>query len=259
MDYIYATIMSGTTKETRKRAIGQLYACEDPKCDMTFLNQNKKRCHSKSGLHSYSRKSMDDKVRDLYQQKVNISIETKELQQKESMEVIESSTCTTSYMGKGWALKEEFARRGGRFNAKQLHFLNRTFQDGTLNSSAKSSPTTAAKMMRSLECPVTGDKVFQPEEWLKESQIKSFFSRCYTAQKKSGAAPTVVETSCVCDRCRSGPGLETETDEYTAELEPEVNKTHVDIMHYTTYRHTSFTFFQLKLLFYTDTVGINFY
>ena len=96
---------------------------------------------------------MDDKVRDLYQKKVNISIETKELQQKKSMEVIECSTCTTSSMCKGWALKEEFARRGGRFNAKQLHFLNRTFQDGALNSSAKSSPTTDAKMMRSLECP----------------------------------------------------------------------------------------------------------
>ena len=63
-------------------------------------------------------------MRDLYgQQKVNISIDTKELQQKESMEVIECSTCTKSSMGKGWALKEEFARRGGRFNAKQLHFL----------------------------------------------------------------------------------------------------------------------------------------
>ena len=111
-----------------------------------------------------------------------------ELQQKESMEVIECSTCTTSSMCKGWALKEQFARRGGSFNAKQLHFLNRTFQDGALNSSAKASPTTAAKMMRSLEYPVAGDKVFQQKEWLKESQIKSFFSRCYTAQKKSGAA-----------------------------------------------------------------------
>ena len=159
-------------------------------------------------------------------------------------------------------------RRGGRFNAKQLHFLNRTFQDGALNSSAKSSPTTAAKMMRSLECPVTGDKLFQPKEWLKESQIKSFFSRCYTAQKKSGAAPNMVETSCVCERCLSGPGLETETDDYTAELEPEVDKTHVDIMHYTTYRHTSFTFSSSNSFFYnfsnswftqTQLVGINFY
>ena len=100
-----------------------------------------------------------------------------------------------------------------RFNANQLHFLNRTFPDGALNSPAESSPTTAAKMMRSLECPVTGDKVFQPKEWLKvkQSQIKSFFSRCYIAQKKSGSAPTMVETSCVCERCRSGPGLETES------------------------------------------------
>ena len=83
---------------------------------------------------------------------------------------------------------------------------------------------------------MTGDKVFQPKEWLKEAQIKSFFSRCYTAQKKSGVAPSVVETRCVCERCHSGAGLETETEDYTAELEPEVDKTHVYIMHYTTYR-----------------------
>lgn len=106
---------------------------------------------------------------------------------------------------------------------------------------------------------MTGDKVFQPKEWLKESQIKSFFSRCYTAQKKSGAAPTVVETSCACERCLSGAGLETETEDCTAELEPEVDNTHVDIMHYTTCTDIPLTFFQLKLLFYTDTVGINFY
>ena len=30
--------------------------------------------------------------------------------------------------------------------------------------------------------------------------------------------------------------VETETEDYTAELEPEVDKTHVYIMHYTTYR-----------------------
>ena len=50
MDYSYATIMSGTTKETRKRAIGQLYACDDPKCDMTVPNQHKKSVLARAGF-----------------------------------------------------------------------------------------------------------------------------------------------------------------------------------------------------------------
>lgn len=73
----------------------------------------------------------------------------------------------------GWALKK--TRKFARFSSKVKDFLHRVFQEGE-ESGRKAIPVEVSQRMKSLRNS-TGEKFFNPDEWLQPSQINSFFSR----------------------------------------------------------------------------------
>uniref|UniRef100_A0A8W8NIJ4 C2H2-type domain-containing protein n=1 Tax=Magallana gigas TaxID=29159 RepID=A0A8W8NIJ4_MAGGI len=72
-----------------------------------------------------------------------------------------------------WALKK--TRKFARFSSKAKDFLHRVFQEGE-ESGRKAIPVEVSQRMKSLRNS-TGEKFFNPDEWLQPSQINSFFSR----------------------------------------------------------------------------------
>ena len=80
----------------------------------------------------------------------------------------------------GWALHR---RRGKtRFSANVRNYLQKKFEIGQ-RTGRKEDPAQVAKAMRAA-CTTDGVRMFQRDEWLTKTQIKSFFSRMAAKAKK---------------------------------------------------------------------------
>lgn len=79
----------------------------------------------------------------------------------------------------GWALKK--TRKFARFSSKVKDFLHSVFQEGE-ESGRKAIPVEVSQRMKSLRNS-TGEKFFNPDEWLQPSQINSFFARLSLSAK----------------------------------------------------------------------------
>ena len=74
---------------------------------------------------------------------------------------------------RGWALKKK--RKSRRFSKKQNDFIQEKFLLGQ-TSGVSMKPQRVVEEMRTMK-DAHGKAVFQPQERLSESQIKSMFSR----------------------------------------------------------------------------------
>ena len=93
---------------------------------------------------------------------------------------------TTVDCQKGWAIKKR--KPATRFNATQRKYLTEQFIKGE-TSGRNANPEYVAKDMKTYT--EHGHKVFKADEYLKRSQIASFFSRMAASRRKATSANEV--------------------------------------------------------------------
>ncbi|CAF3420316.1 unnamed protein product [Rotaria socialis] len=162
--------------------VSRLFDCYEEGCIKKFLNPGNLVSHLVVGKHQRlpERTSLRDTGMQIYASKLE------RVGQRELVSVALQNTTTTANrhairqnLSNGWALPK--IRKVTRLTPKQLEYLTNKFNDGIKNNIRWKPETVAAEM----EClKEKGAFVFAEKEFLKASQIRSYFSRLKSNRQK---------------------------------------------------------------------------
>lgn len=165
-----------TTEAVVTNRAQHVFECPVEACTMHFMKFGNVLRHIMLGNHKYVRER--ETLRD-------VSIEAYKEAMKKSeyfsafsdihiaIDSVEDQTVRTPALGQGWALKTSQTGRK-RFDQEQLSFLKEKFTEGV--SGKKADPRKVASEMMNAKT-TSGHPRFRPEQYLRWTQISSFFSR----------------------------------------------------------------------------------
>lgn len=150
-----------------------LFECTEQGCNYSCKTFDQLELHLDVGEHSrfVNNESVYDVIRKEWSKKFKtIDVNTSEESKQGS---VRSKTGVT-HLNEGWALSK--AKTGSkRFSTNVREYLVQKFEVGEKTGN-KADPTAVAQEMRNVK-KEDGQRRFNREEWLNQSQIKSFFSR----------------------------------------------------------------------------------
>ena len=152
--------------------------------------------HLLGGIHSGAKISSSEQIKIGFAKRMksivtqtqsaeHATLESSSFQCHENDAMTSYDSTTVDYQ-KGWAIKKH--KPATRFNATQRKYLTEQFIKGE-TSGRKANPEYVAKDMKTYT--EDGHKVFKADEYLKRSQIASFFSRMTASQRKATSANEV--------------------------------------------------------------------
>ena len=169
------------------------HECPDLHCKEEFESRTDLAAHitlsghsNQVAVHKQAKESLYDNIkRDWVQhfQTLSLSSQHKSL----SFEKGEKRPSGTTYNNSiGWALHK--SRGNTRFSDSVRDYLQKKFEIGQ-KTGRKEDPAQVAQAMRTA-CTTDGARMFQREEWLSKTQIKSLFSRMAAKLKKGELSDT---------------------------------------------------------------------
>ena len=160
------------------------HECPDPQCKEEFESRADLDLHltligHQTKASDRAKESLYDNIkRDWVQHFQTLSLSSQPIPL--SFEKGEEPSIAKQSNTMGWALHR---RRGKtRFSANVRNYLQKKFEIGQ-RTGRKEDPAQVAKAMRAA-CTTDGVRMFQRDEWLTKTQIKSFFSRMAAKAKK---------------------------------------------------------------------------
>ena len=158
------------------------YDCPKDGCMRLFKTATALEQHVTLGNCDYKleKHSLDDKVKLMYGERVNMLPIAKKIGLQESDKESEKDNGEHPNLQKGWALRQK--KKKSVFSDKQINFMKEKFEGGK-KSGRKTDPFIAAEEMRTLKS--ARQFVFTKEEYLTGQQVASFFSRLALKDKKT--------------------------------------------------------------------------
>uniref|UniRef100_A0A8W8HL56 C2H2-type domain-containing protein n=1 Tax=Magallana gigas TaxID=29159 RepID=A0A8W8HL56_MAGGI len=157
-----------------------IFHCSELRCNQQFSSYQILQEHILLDRHVQEKTSTYDALRYYWSELCNSNLFiSKQLVQigRDHHTLVKNSS--VEKLQQGWALKKTM--KFARFSSKVKDFLHRVFQEGE-ESGRKVIPVEVSQRMKSLRNS-TGEKFFNPNEWLQPSQINSFFSRLFLNAK----------------------------------------------------------------------------
>ena len=170
--------------------------CPEDSCTAVFSTMEDLDEHLLGGIHSGAKISSSDQIKIGFAKRMKSIVtqtqsaehatpESSSFQCHENDTMTSYDSTTVDYQ-KGWAIKKR--KPATRFNATQRKYLTEQFIKGE-TSGRKANPEYVAKDMKTYT--EDGHKVFKADEYLKRSQIASFFSRMAASRRKATSANEV--------------------------------------------------------------------
>jgi hypothetical protein len=176
--------LSKQSTDTHKNTyVSRLFDCNEEGCVKKFLNPGNLVNHLATGKHQRlpERTSLRDTGMQIYASKLE------RIGQRELVSIVLQNATGTRTLNSikpnltdGWALPK--VRKVTRLTSKQIEYLTGKFNDGIKNNIRWKPEAVAAEM----EClKDKGVFVFADNEFLKASQIRSYFSRIKSSRQKN--------------------------------------------------------------------------
>ena len=163
----------------RAKSSADIFSCDEPTCVLTFSTEEAMELHMTLGRHRHEleRETAYDRIRRAWADRVS------ELGPSASRVTIPVELVATNraQAEKGWALKSP--KKPVRMTERAKTYLEGRFNRG-IQTGKKEDPHKIAREMTNLRCE-DGSLFFTPEEWRTPQQIKSFFSRLSSQQRRN--------------------------------------------------------------------------
>ena len=163
-----------------------MFECSEPGCIKSFTTFSELESHLDIGDHCMKdekkTETLYDKIRkdgvDMFTSTVRIT--EYDASESSTKQGVQDSSPSNQAINMGWALPK--LRTGPRFSDKVRNYLTARFDLGE-QTGLKADPQQVSSDMRKAR-DEQNDRLFDREEWLTKSQVKSFFSRLAAARRR---------------------------------------------------------------------------